>query len=181
MASKDDDAGAEFAGQVVAMFIIMVVVVAVFSVINTVKVYNRLKPPDHPKHHLLKFLFGVPAALIAVAFLVSTSDPDTGFTIFFGTIIGYFVTTFFLATTLEAQGTTTSSAALKLENYLYPFELEPPDDRSRLPVQGYVLTAGERFEQAFRGLSLPPRGPEHDKAKLWEARVRAFSEAFKSG
>jgi len=187
MASKDnqleEDVG-KFIFLGVIMFIVMAVAVTYFSVINTVKIYNRLKDPEHPKHHLLKKIFGIPTGVIAVGLLLATSaDPDVagfGGTVIFWTIIGYFVGTAYLVMSPDSLGPQEPSTALKLENYLYPFELEPPDDRSVLPVQGYAMTRGEKFEQAFRGLRVPPRGPEHDRAKLWEARISAFQRAMKS-
>jgi len=187
VASKDDefdDLALKVITMGVIMFIVMAVAVTYFSVINTVKIYNRLKDPEHPKHHLLKKIFGIPAGVIAVGLLLATSaDPDVagfGVTVVFWTIIGYFVGTAYLVMSPDALGPQAPSTALQLEKYLYPFELEPPNDRSVLPVQGYALTRSEKFEQAFRGLRVPPRGPEHDRAKLWEARISAFQRAMKS-
>lgn len=184
MASKDnqleEDVG-KFIFLGVIMFIVMVVVVMWFSVTNSVKVYNRLKDPDHPKHHLLKFIFGAPVAGIILAMGLSAGgNDDAAATVFSYTIIGYFIGTAILDMNPDALGPQAPSTALKLEHYLYPFEQEPPDDRSVLPVQGYALTRTEKLEQVFRGANVPPRGPEHDRAKLWEARLSAFQRAMKS-
>lgn len=183
MASKDNQLE-EDVGKVVAigvvMFIVLVVAAIYFGVTNTVKIHNRLKDPAHPKHDLLKFIFGIPAALVILAIGIGLGgDGEAGGTLFFYTIVGYVVVTTALVMSPTALGPAAPTTALKLERYLYPFELEPPDDRSVLSVPGYTLTRGEKFEQAFRGLRVPPRGPEHDRAKLWEARVRAFQEAMK--
>lgn len=183
MASKDnqleEDIG-KFVFLGVILFIVMVIAAIYFSITNSVKIHNRLKDPAHPKHDLLKFIFGIPAALVILSFGIALGgDGEAGGTLFSWTVIGYVLVTTALVMSPTALGPAAPSTALKLERYLYPFELEPPDDRSVLSVPGYVLTRGEKFEQAFRGLRVPPRGPEHDRAKLWEARVRAFQEAMK--
>lgn len=183
MANKDtkleDDIGAFlFVG--VVMLIVVAVAAIYFGVTNSVKIHNRLKDPAHPKHDLLKFIFGIPAALVILAVGIALGgDGEAGGTLFFYTLVGYVVVTAALVMSPTALGPAAPTTALKLERYLYPFELEAPDDRSVLSVPGYALTRGEKFEQAFRGLRVPPRGPEHDKAKLWEARIRAFQEAMK--
>jgi len=184
MASKDnqleEDVG-KFLVLGVIVFIVMVVAAIYFSVTNSVKIHNRLKDPEHPKHHLLRFIFGIPAALVILAVGIALGgDGEAGGTLFFYTLVGYVVVTTALVISPTGLGPAAPSTALKLERYLYPFELEPPDDRSVLSVPGYTLTRGEKFEQAFRGLRVPPRGPEHDRAKLWESRIRAFQLAMKS-
>ena len=181
MASKDDefdDLALKVITIGVIMFIVMVVAAIYFGVTNSVKIHNRLKDPAHPKHDLLKFIFGIPAALVILTFGIALGgDGEAAGTLFSWTVIGYVVVTTALVMSPTALGPAAPSTAL--ERYLYPFEQEPPDDRSVLSVPGYTLTRGEKFEQAFRGLRVPPRGPEHDRAKLWEARVRAFQEAMK--
>lgn len=185
MASKDDGEFDDLALKVITigviMFIVMVIAAIYFSITNSVKIHNRLKDPAHPKHDLLKFIFGIPAALVILTFGIAIGgDGEAAGTLFYWTVIGYVLVTTVLVMSPTALGPAAPSTALKLERYLYPFELEPPDDRSVLSVQGYELTRGEKFEQAFRGLRVPPRGPKHDQAKLWEARIRAFQEAMKS-
>ncbi len=184
MASKDDSEFDDLALKVITMgvimFIVMVVAAIYFGVTNSVKIHNRLKDPAHPKHDMLKFIFGIPAVLVILAVGIALGgDAEAAGSLFFYTIIGYVIVTTVLVLSPTALGPAAPSTALKLERYLYPFELEPPDDRSVLSVPGYALTRGEKFEQAFRGLRVPPRGPEHDRAKLWEARVRAFQEVMK--
>ena len=181
MASKDDDdAAAQAFGAVVAMLIIATVVVISFSVVNSVKIYNRLKDPDHPKHDELKFIFGIPVAMIGLGLLVSTGDPDAGGALILWTIIGYWLATMYLVLSPDALGPAIAPSALRLENYLFPFDQEPPEDRSVFPKQTYALTGSEKLEQALTGLSTPPRGPERDRARAWEANIRALQQAFKS-
>ncbi len=184
MADKDENVLDEMAGKVIAigvvMFIVLVVAAIYFGVTNSVKIHNRLKDPAHPKHHWLRFIFGIPAAIVILSVGIALGgDAEAAGSLFFYTVVGYVIVTTALVMSPTALGPAAPSTALKLERYLYPFELEPPDDRSVLSVPGYTLTRGEKFEQAFRGLRMPPRGPEHDRAKLWESRVRAFQEVMK--
>lgn len=128
---KAEDETAELFFKVAIAAVVMIVLGIVHSLIGASKVYHLLKEPEHPKHHWLKPLFGIPVATLTLGLLVSGTDSDTGFTIIFLTIaIFWAVVHSILFNAEDLIGPTPVTARMRLETYLHPFDQELPADRS---------------------------------------------------
>ena len=180
MASRNDDQGAEALGMAIAALFAMIAIGSFAMVKNSVTINNRLKDPDHPKRRLRGIIFSTPVIIMCIGlFIMVGGEPGMGFSVIFWTAVGYLALTAYLVSSPTALGPEISPSAIQLESYLYPFDQEPPEDRSEFPGRDHTLSRGERFEQTLSGQSLPARGPKRKRARELTARVLAARRAMR--
>jgi len=102
-----------------------------YGFLSVGQIYKHLGEPNHPHHDMQKPLFGCATICLLISGVFLALDAETAFFMLFFTIVGFWI----WGNQLVHSGHEEVNGVrvpwdLRLDTYLYPFDQEPPADRS---------------------------------------------------